>query len=81
MKLCKNCSAFKEPDCSIFNNSPPEGYAEKCRHFKGEEEVEEEILLCVNCERNIDTYCMRTDHPHFEYNFVKRKDGDICNLV
>ena len=79
MKSCENCSEFDHPECKMYSNTPPRDFASKCKHFDGPEIAEKIDYICSACERNIDNYCLRYDHPEFEYNFVKIKAGDICS--
>jgi len=82
MKLCKNCIKLLEV-CTIYGKAPPSnGFAEKCRHYQQkaviEIVVEPEKQKCDTCGHNNDGWCLRFDHPDFEYNFVKIKDNTVC---
>lgn len=83
MKLCKNCQQMTDI-CAVYQKAPPSnGFAEKCKHYQQNSVIEivpEPVANdCKTCGHNIDNYCLRFDHPEWEYNFVKIKGWLICN--
>jgi len=47
LKLCENCSQITDGICSKFKKAPIKGFANKCRHFDGEEVAMQVDLNCV----------------------------------
>ena len=87
MKVCQNCTAYEDPECTIYQRIPPHTFAERCKHFimvaeyvPPPVEAPEPEPACQECGRHDDGYCLRLDHPNWKYNFVKIKDGIECQL-
>jgi len=89
MRVCQNCIAYADPECSIYTRMPPETFALKCKHFiKDESKVylpppveeinEPEEADCIECVYNSDGWCLRPNHPDFDYNYFKLRLGMTC---
>jgi len=89
MRVCQNCIAYADPECSIYKRVPPETFALKCKKFKKdeskvyvpppvEENIDPEEADCPECGYNGDGWCLRFDRPDFELNYVKMRLGMVC---
>jgi hypothetical protein len=92
MRVCQNCKSYADPECTIYTRIPPATFALKCKRFiKDESKVyvppaveearEPEEADCIECGYNSDGWCLRLDHPDFDYNYVKLKDNYKCPLL
>lgn len=79
MKTCLACKNFAmSGECVTYKRIPPPGFAAKCKKFIQTEEQPENIRQCEKCEQYDEGYCLRLDHPEWDYNFVKIWEGIVC---